>query len=65
MKNIYRKITLLGMAVATMLVTSCSFDEQTDPNGPSVDGVQSEATIGQLNELVIGVEASFRNGLAI
>ncbi len=65
MKNLYRKITLFGMAAATMLAVSCSFEEQVDPNGPSVDGVASEASIGQLNELVVGVEASFRNGLAI
>ncbi|GAB5401107.1 MAG: hypothetical protein Aureis2KO_26920 [Aureisphaera sp.] len=48
-----------------MLVTSCTFDEVVDPNGPSADGVQSEASIGQLNELVVGVESSARNGVAI
>ncbi|MBX2828636.1 MAG: RagB/SusD family nutrient uptake outer membrane protein, partial [Flavobacteriaceae bacterium] len=65
MKNIIRNITLVGMATAALFVTSCTFEEVVDPNGPSVDGVQSEASIGQLNELVVGVESSARNGLAI
>lgn len=65
MKNILRKISIFGVAVAMLGVTSCTFDEVVDPNGPSVDGVAENATIGQLNELVIGVESSWRNGLAI
>lgn len=66
MKNIYRKIVLLGMvAGAFLLTTSCTFDEVVDPNGPSVNGVAEGASIGQLNELVVGVESSARNGLAI
>ena len=65
MKNIYRKIPYIGIIAITALFSSCTFDEQVDPNGPSVDGVQSNATIGQLNELVIGVEAAARNGIAI
>ncbi len=65
MKNILRKISVFGVAIAMLGVTSCTFDEVVDPNGPSVDGVAENATIGQLNELVIGVESSWRNGLAI
>jgi len=48
-----------------LIGTSCSFEEQTDPNGPSLEGVLSNASINQLNNLVIGVEATMRNGLGI
>lgn len=46
-------------------VTSCTFDEQTDPNGPSLEGVLTGASINQLNNLVVGVESTMRNSLGI
>jgi hypothetical protein len=33
------------------------------PNGPSVDGVLKNASKGQLNELVVAIESTSRNGL--
>ncbi len=61
MRTILKSCLLLLLGFAA----SCSFDEVVDPNGPSVDGVQSEASKGQLNELVVGIESTLRNGLAI
>jgi len=66
MKNILKTISTYGMAaMAVLAVSSCSFDEVVDPNGPSVNGVLANASKGQLNELVVGVESTLRNGIAI
>ncbi len=46
-------------------ITSCSFDEQVDPNRPSLAGVLTEASQNQLNNLVVGVESAMRNSLGI
>ena len=48
-----------------MTFGSCEFDEVVDPNAPSLGGVQENATIGQLNELVVGIESTTRNGLGV
>ncbi|WP_245946159.1 RagB/SusD family nutrient uptake outer membrane protein [Marinirhabdus gelatinilytica] len=57
------KLTLIAFSLA--IFSSCTFEEVIDPNGPSLDGVQEEASKGQLNELVVGIEATKRNGLGI
>ena len=49
----------------TIALVSCSFDEETDPNGPSLGGVESNASVRQLNELAIGVESTSRDGLGV
>ncbi len=53
------------LIVLVSVLNSCTIDEVIDPNRPSLDGVESEAIIGQLNELVVGVESTLRNGLGI
>ncbi|MEL6810130.1 MAG: RagB/SusD family nutrient uptake outer membrane protein [Bacteroidota bacterium] len=66
MKNIVKNLTKYGWAlIAVMLISSCTFDEVVSPNDPSVDGVLENASIGQLNELVVGVESSSRNSMGI
>lgn len=52
-------ILLLGLALYT---TSCTFDDQVDPNAPSLNSVLSNATLQELNLLVTGTEAAMRNG---
>jgi len=60
------KVHLILFAVLLVGVTSsCTFDEQTDPNGPSLEGVLAGASINQLNNLVVGVESTMRNSLGI
>ena len=55
-----------ALVVLLMLgITSCTFDEQVDPNGPSLEGVLTNASVNQLNNMVIGVEATMRNSLGI
>lgn len=65
MKNISITISRICLGLLLAMTYSCSFDEVVDPNGPSVDGVLVGASKGQLNELVVGVESTLRNGLAI
>ena len=53
------------LALSAMLFTSCTFDDQIDPNRPSLAGVQNGASENQLNNLVVGVESAMRNNVAI
>ncbi len=52
-------ILLLGLVLYT---TSCTFDDQVDPNAPSLNSVLSNASLQELNLLVTGTEAAMRNG---
>jgi len=65
MKRYIKIIKYSMLIVLVSLLNSCTIDEVIDPNRPSLDGVESEAIIGQLNELVVGVESTLRNGLGI
>ncbi|MGB7392979.1 MAG: RagB/SusD family nutrient uptake outer membrane protein [Pricia sp.] len=64
MNTTIKNLTLTGCAVALLLtLNSCSINEVVDPNGPSIDGVELNASKGQLNELAVGLESTIRNGL--
>lgn len=68
MKKLYTYISksaIVLVALVFAFATSCSFDEQVDPNRPSLEGVLSNASQNQLNNLVVGVESAMRNSLAI
>ena len=66
MKNKLKLIKVFGIAALTAVsISSCTFEEQVDPNGPSLEGVLLNASTGQLNELVVGIESTLRNGIAI
>lgn len=52
-------ILLLGLVLYT---TSCTFDDQVDPNAPSLNSVLNNASLQELNLLVTGTEAAMRNG---
>ena len=43
---------------------SCTFDEEFDPNRPSLEGVLTDASENQLNNLIVGVESGMRGGVA-
>jgi hypothetical protein len=58
-------VHLLLFAMLLVGITSCTFDEQTDPNNPSLEGILSNASINQLNNLVVGIESTMRNSLGI
>lgn len=67
MKTIFKNITTYFTVVASLVLvlSSCTFDEQVDPNGPSLEGVLTGASINQLNNMVVGVEAQIRNSLGV
>lgn len=56
MKNIFIILFVLG------LYASCTIEEQIDPNAPSLNSVETDASITELNLLVTGIESSMRNG---
>lgn len=65
-KRIKNNIINIGFCFFLSIVAiSCSFDEETDPNGPSLGGVESNASVRQLNELAIGIESASRDGHGI
>ena len=61
----FRKINKLAIVGLAFTLMACTFDEEVDPNRPSLEGVLSEASINQLNNLVVGIESAMRNGLGI
>lgn len=63
MKNFNYGLALLFFG--TLMLTSCDFEDQVDPNRPSLAGVLTDASQNQLNNLVVGVESAMRNSLAI
>jgi len=56
------KLTALGLLSILFVLSSCSFDDQIDPNGPSINSVLTDASLAELNLLVSGIEAQMRNG---
>jgi len=63
MKLLNIKPLLTGTATAFIMVTgfySCTIDELVDPNNPSLEGIEADATVSELNNLVTGMEAGMR-----
>ncbi|MEC8599188.1 MAG: RagB/SusD family nutrient uptake outer membrane protein, partial [Bacteroidota bacterium] len=56
------KVVVVLMTILTFTV-SCTFDEEFDPNRPSLEGVLTDASENQLNNLVVGVESGMRGGV--
>lgn len=52
------------MMIVTMFSLSCSFDDEFDPNRASLEGILTDASVNQLNNLVVGVESSMRSGVS-
>lgn len=64
MRTNIKTLTFIAfIAPLFLLMVSCTFDEVVDPNGPSVNGVLKNASKGQLNELVVAIESTSRNGM--
>ena len=47
-----------------MFSLSCTFDDEFDPNRASLEGILTDASVNQLNNLVVGVESSMRSGVS-
>ena len=67
MKNFkIRNISKVVFVLTTILTftVSCTFDEESDPNRPSLEGVLTDASENQLNNLIVGIESGMRDGVA-
>ena len=67
MKNFkftYRNTIVIFIMTILTFTLSCTFDEEFDPNRPSLEGVLTDASVNQLNNLVVGVESGMRGGVA-
>ncbi|WP_340152787.1 RagB/SusD family nutrient uptake outer membrane protein [uncultured Marivirga sp.] len=66
MKNINMKSIISGlMAFSMLLFFSCEFEDQVDPNNPNLQQYNEDATVNELNNIVVGMESGMRNGLAL
>lgn len=66
MKNFNIKSYILGfVALSTMTLSSCEFEDQVDPNNPSLQQYNADATVNELNNIVVGMESGMRNGLVL
>ena len=58
------KISFAAMlAMSFTQLSSCKVDDIVNPNNPSLEGVLKNATIDDLNNIVVGTESGLRNGL--
>jgi len=65
-KNINTFLWQLCMACAMMLsFSSCELDDLEDPNNPSAGGIESNATLSELQNLIDGIQAGMRNNYNI
>ena len=66
MKNINIKSIATGlMAFSLLFFYSCEFEDQVDPNNPNLQQYNQDATVNELNNIVVGMESGMRNGLAL
>ncbi|MCS6917489.1 MAG: RagB/SusD family nutrient uptake outer membrane protein [Chitinophagales bacterium] len=63
LKNIF--LSAAWLLAVSALYPSCTIDEQVDLNAPSVDGIEANATVSELNNLVAGILSGQRNDLDI
>lgn len=61
--NIIISLRTISVITIFLFLSACTIDPVIDPNGPIVDGVKENASKDQLNELVVGVESTIREGM--
>lgn len=63
-RHINKMLTLSFLLGLLLFVPSgCSLDDEVDPNNPSLNGVLSNASISELNNIVIGSESGMRDAI--
>lgn len=66
MKKFNFKSYISGLlAISSMFLFSCEFEDQVDPNNPSLQQYNADATVNELNNIVVGMESGMRNGLVL
>lgn len=58
-KTLFFSTVVAGIMVAGF--NSCKIDDQIDPNNPSLEGIEANATVDELNNLVTGMLSGMRN----
>jgi hypothetical protein len=59
-----KKIFHISFITALLFIfNACNIDETIDPNRPSIEGILKNATIPQLNNLVVGTVGQMRNSI--
>lgn len=48
------------IACMSVAFNSCKIDELVDPNNPSIESIEADASVAELNNLVTGMEAGMR-----
>jgi hypothetical protein len=61
--KLFRLIFLPGIFSITLVWSSCTVDPISDPNNPSTSSITQNASLGELQNLVVGAEAAMRNNL--
>src|ERR1043165_7634542 len=59
----YRFVMLTGLCIIALGWSSCKVDPIIDPNNPSTSVITQNASLGELQNLVDGIEAGMRNNL--
>src|SRR5690349_16479112 len=59
----YRLITLACLFMMALGWESCKVEPILDPNNPSTSGITQNASLGEIQNLVVGAEAGMRNNL--
>ena len=59
------KILSFLCIISFLAISSCTIDDQIDPNAPSINSVAQDATVQELNLLINGIESSMRNGVDV
>ncbi|WKK86777.2 RagB/SusD family nutrient uptake outer membrane protein [Marivirga arenosa] len=57
--NNLKYILILGLSFGML---SCEFEDQVDPNNPSLQQYDQDATVNELNNLIVGIESEMRSG---
>jgi len=60
----YRFASIAGVILLALWWTSCKVEPILDPNNPSVGGITQNASLGEIQNLVDGTEATMRSDIA-
>ena len=62
--NILYRNFLTGLIVVAFCWSSCEVESLSDPNNPSIGGISQNASLGEIQNVVSGAEASMRNDMS-
>jgi hypothetical protein len=61
--KLYRLIALLSLFVIALGWSGCKVEPILDPNNPSTGGITQNASLGEIQNLVVGAESGMRNNI--